>query len=75
MLQAIEKDEFNALKEAVVKMKAVPIEDCLDVCEMVPDPMREDQTPHYPMTLLAYAGYFARKHMLKFLISNGARKC
>lgn len=75
MLQAIEKNDSVVLTAAVVKMKDVgPIEGCLDVCEMVPDPFKENQTPCYPMTLMAYAGYFARKDMLEFLISNGACK-
>ena len=31
-------------------------------------------TCEYPMTLLAFAGYYGRSRMLKFLISKGARK-
>ena len=69
MPQAIKNNKYDDLKKAVKKMKETNIANCLDVCEMVPGPKTDD----HPMTLLAFAGYFARKEMMEHLISEGAR--
>lgn len=73
--QAIENDDLDAFKAAVIAVKAtIPTEDCLDVCDIVSS-TTSGGTYYYPMTLLAFAGYYGRKHMLEFLVKNGARKC
>ena len=76
--QAIENDQQDIFQTAVaaMKMSAMPSEHVLDVCEMVPDPLPNPlPDPHeYAMTLLAFAGYYARLEMLQLLIMEGARK-
>ena len=52
----------------------VSSEHCLDVCEMVPGP-KTSLSDRHPMTLLAFAGYYARNNMLEFLVLEGASKC
>ena len=60
---------MNKLKSAVAVMKAsagqVPGELCLDVCEMI---------GHYPISLLAFAGYYRQKDMISTLLNEGAGK-
>ena len=71
MSQAIENDKLTEFKEAVKAMtnSGVPTEYRLDVCEMV-----TFDEHVYPMTLMAFAGYYGRKVMLEVLHSKGARK-
>ena len=75
-LQAIENDEVNEFKTAVEAMKGttVPREHCLNVCKMVTLTGLGDRPTHHPMTLLAFAGYYARFDVLEHLISTQARK-
>ena len=56
---------------AMQEDRRIPREKCLDVVVKVPGPKRE---PHkkLPMTLLAFAGYHARREMIHFLIDNHA---
>ena len=72
--QAIVVGNLEKFKAALEEMKrtAVPKEHCLNVCEMVLHPAA-DRPTYLPMTLLAYAGYYARDHMMKHLISDEAR--
>ena len=75
-LQAIENGQLAELKAAVQSMQqetGVPREHYLDVCVQVPGPKTSPKDQH-PMTLLAFAGYHARKDMLEFLIREGASK-
>ena len=75
-LQAIENGQLAELKAAVQSMQqetGVPREHYLDVCVQVPGPKTSPKDKH-PMTLLAFAGYYARKDMLDFLIHGGASK-
>lgn len=69
--QAIENDQFTEFKEAMKAMSnsGVPTEYTLDVCEMV-----TFDEHVYPMTLMAFAGYYGRNVMLEVLHSGGARK-
>ena len=73
--QAIENDDVNDFQNAVEAMKGtiVPSAYCLNVCEMVPN-FAADPPVYMPMTLMAFAGYYARYGILKYLISKEARK-
>ena len=79
IFQAIENGKLLAeLKAAVQSMQQesrVPREHYLDVCVKVPGVDKDNLYDRHPMTLLAFAGYHARKDMLDFLIDEGARKC
>ena len=46
----------------------------LDVCVKVPGVVKNKPADRHPMTLLAFAGYHARKDMLNTLITQGASK-
>ena len=67
--QAIENDKFTEFKEAVKAMSNSRVPTPLDVCEMMTFDKRD-----YPMTLMAFAGYYSRNVMLEVLHSGGARK-
>ena len=60
-----------AAVEAMQEEGRIPREECLNVVVKVPGPKRD---PHkkLPMTLLAFAGYHARRKMIHFLIKNHA---
>lgn len=62
------------LKDAVKSMKRctdVPVNDCLDVCLLIPG-LGQADWDKAPMTLLAFAGYHARRDILDYLIEEGA---
>ena len=75
-LQAIENDEVNEFKAAVEAMKGTGVarEHCLNVCKMVTVTSLGDRPTKHPMTLLAFAGYYARSDVLEYLISTQTRK-
>jgi len=76
LIQAIKMHELSTLQSVVhymIESSAQSIQHCLDVCVTLHG--KDDQFLYtYPMTLLAFAGYYGRRHMMDFLISEGASK-
>ena len=70
-------NELSTLQRVVhsmIEVSVQSIQHCLDVCVTLHG--KDDQFPYtYSMTLLAFAGYYGRRHMMDFLISEGASKC
>ena len=65
--------ELAAAIQSMQQETGVLREHYLDVCVKVPG-VDNNLADRHPMTLLAFAGYHARKDMLDTLITQGASK-
>jgi len=68
-----ELSTLQGVVHSMIEASAQSIQHCLDVCVKLH--RKDSQFPYtYSMTLLAFAGYYGRKHMMDFLIREGASK-